>query len=313
MTARIRIAFLTLSLIAAILPAIAQEAGTSKNGLSIELGGGLRWTGIGDLRDHIGALDEYLYDLCGSANYLPGHLRQPGPFGPDLDLTLRLELGRGFSVGAGAGFSRILDRSESLGVFFLYQDPTIHYRTVAAFLRTDIRLVPVHVDVSYRWTLSRDLSLTLGAGAVACFASVDLERSLNFYPLIYDPAQGIVWPHLDDSFEVSGTGFGPLGKLGLEFRASRSLTLLVLVEGRYARVTRLKGRQSYSYDSWIDEGYYVEGENRGVLQTGTSDQTVMGLTDDFPDLSVTPSPAMRQVRFDLSGFSCRLGVRLRLF
>ncbi|MCK7478208.1 MAG: hypothetical protein M0C28_12965 [Candidatus Moduliflexus flocculans] len=206
-----------------------------------------------------------------------------------------------------------MGRSESLGVFFLYQDPTIYYRTVATFLRSDIRLVPVHVDVSYRLTLSRDLSLTLGAGAVACFASVDLERSLNFYPLIYNPAQGIVWPHLDDSFEVSGMGFGPLGKLGLEFRASRSLTLLFLIEGRYARVTRLKGRQSYSYNSWIDEGYDVEGENEGILRTGTSDQTVMGLTGDFPDISVTPSPTMRPVRLDLSGISCRLGFRLRLF
>jgi len=313
MTARIRIAFLALALIAANLPASAQEASTPKNGLSFELGGGFRWTAIGDIRDHIDALDEYLYDLCGSANYLPGHLRQPGPYGPDLDFTLRLELGCGFSAAAGAGFSRILDRSESLGVFFLYQDPTIHYRTVATFLRTDIRLVPVHVDVSYRWALARDLSLTLGAGAVACFASVDLERSLNFYPLTYNPAEGIVWPHLDDSFEVSGIGFGPLGKLGLEFRASRSLTLLVLVEGRYARVTRLKGRQAYSYDSWIDEGYYVEGENEGFLQTGTSDRSLMGLSEDVPDLSVTPSPTMRQARFDLGGISCRLGVRLRLF
>jgi hypothetical protein len=63
----------------------------------------------------------------------------------------------------------------------------------------------------------------------------------------------------------------------------------------------------------VNSTYFVDGEIEGTLLMGTSDKTVMGLPEGFPDLSVIPSEAMRTVRFDLSGFSCRLGLRIRLW
>ena len=136
---------------------------------------------------------------------------------------------------------------------------------------------------------------------------------MGIHPIFYNPQEQMIRPLLDDLFSLNGFGIGPLGKVGLELKISRPLALVFEVEGRYARTAHLEGLQDYFYYSPLNAEYYVHGKIEGTLRIGTSDKTVMGFTNDFPDLSVTPSETMRKARLDLSGFSCRLGLRLRLF
>lgn len=306
------IAALVLSWVAVCRPASAADHDDFFHRLSFELTGGLRWASVGDIGGHIGAIDSFLYDFCTEINYLPGQLRKPGPWGPDVALALRLDLRPGLSVAIGTGFLEVYDSSSSYGIgSFSSGTPDLDPRSITTYVRSDIRSIPVQAEVSRSWRLSRNISFTAGMGASVTFSSIRLHREMGIHPIFYNVTESIVWPHLDDHFRLKGIGFGPLGKAGLELRISSPLTLLFEVEGRYARTARLKGRQKYSYYSPIDNEYFVSGEAEGTLQIGTSDKTVMGLTGDFPDLSVSPSQSMRPARLDLSGFSCRLGVRFR--
>jgi hypothetical protein len=310
----LRFSTLFLFLLVAWRPAVAGDKDGILNTLSLKLSGGLGLTGIGDLRDHVGALDDYLHSFCNEYNYLPGQLDRPGIWGPDVALEVRLELGRGLSLGIGTGFMKTADHSASYGIGdFSGGAPVLDPRSITTDLRSDIRSIPVQADISRSWPLSRNLSLTAGAGVAVYFSSVKLERRMGIHPVFYVVEELVIRPHLDDLFSLSGFGIGPLGKVGLEYKISRPLTLVLEVEGRYAGITHLKGLQDYSYYSPLNAEYFVHGEIEGTLQIGTSDKTVMGLTNDFPDLSVTPSETMRTARLDLSGFSCRLGFRLRLF
>lgn len=310
----LRFATLVLTLLAVCRPAIAADEDGPLHRLSFKLSGGLRLTGVGDLRDHIGALDDYLHSFCGGYNYLPGQLDRPGVWGPDVAFDVRFDLGRRLSFGIGIGFMKTTDHSASFGIGdFSGGGPVLDARTITTYLRSDIRSIPVQADISRSWPLSRNLSLTAGAGVAVYFSSVKLERRMGIHPVFYVVEELVIRPHLDDLFSLRGIGIGPLGKVGLELKISRPLALVLEVEGRYAKTTRLKGFQEYSYYSPLNDEYYVNGEIEGTLQIGTSDKTVMGLTNDFPDLSVTPSETMRKARLDLSGFSCRLGLRLRLF
>ena len=305
---------LFLVLLAVCRPAIAADKDGLLHKLSFKLSGGLRMTGVGDLRDHVGALDDYLHSFCGGYNYLPGQLDRPGVWSPDVSLEVRFDLGRGLSLGLGTGFVKAADNSASFGIGdFSGGAPVPDARTITTYLRSDIRSIPVQADISRSWPLSRNLSFTAGAGVAVYFSSVKLERRMGIHPIFYNPQEQMTRPLLDDLFSLNGFGIGPLGKVGLELKISRPLALVFEVEGRYAKTAHLEGLQDYFYYSPLNPEYYVHGEIEGTLRIGTSDKTVMGLTNDFPDLSVTPSETMRKARLDLSGFSCRLGLRLRLF
>lgn len=306
------LASLAFSLITLNPEAIAGDEGTSSSKFSLKLSGGLRWTSVGDIGDHVVALDDYLYGLCSGINYLPGQLKKPGPWGPDLDLELRLDLRHGFSAGISVGFSQVTKSSRSYGVAPFEIGSAWEYRSITTSMDTKFWAMPVRLDVAHSWALSRGLSLSVGCGLAGYFVWVSLDRYMSFHPLSYLKTALNYWPALSDEYRVRGFGFGPVGRISLELRISNPLSFVFEVEGRYAKVNRLAGRQSYTYYSPVDSAYLIDGEVEGTLLIGTSDKTVMGLPDGFPDLSVIPSEAMRTVSLDLSGFACRLGLRFRL-
>jgi hypothetical protein len=292
--------------------AIADDERTPSSKFSLKLSGGLRWTSVGDIGDHAVALDNYLYGLCSGINYLPGQLEKPGPWGPDIGLELRLHFRHGFSAGIEVGFSGVSESSRSYGIAPFEIGSAWEYRSITTSMDTKVWTMPVRLDVAHSWAFSRALSLSVGCGLAGYFVWLRLDRYMSFHPLSYLKTALVYWPALNDEYRVRGFGVEPVGRISLELRISNPLSFVFEVEGRYAKVNRLAGRQSYIYYSPVNSTYFVDGEIEGTLLMGTSDKTVMGLPEGFPDLSVIPSEAMRTVRFDLSGFSCRLGLRIRL-
>ena len=103
------------------------------------------------------------------------------------------------------------------------------------------------------------------------------------------------------------------GGVGLEYGVTENLSMVVEVQGRFARVGSLKGKECVMTNNSLSE------------QAGTLYYyrwAWFGSGPWYPRLSVSESPpeggigsfkGVREARLDLSGFALRIGLRMRLF
>jgi hypothetical protein len=101
--------------------------------------------------------------------------------------------------------------------------------------------------------------------------------------------------------------------MGLEYNIANNLALVLEVKGRYAR-SNPQGKET---SSWFEEPFIIE---EGNLYIGERNLLYEGYGEHCPDLVFYKSKPigdefqnMREAVLDLSGFSLRAGIRIKLF
>jgi hypothetical protein len=108
-------------------------------------------------------------------------------------------------------------------------------------------------------------------------------------------------------YSVKSHGPGLIGGIGLEHKLNSFLALIVEAQGRYSKLRKLKGTTSGAVEDGEGALYIGEKYNsqydwfEPCLITSSS----MPASDEFRN--------MRKAALDLSGFSLKLGFRIRLF
>ncbi len=297
---------LSVSLFFADQPTLAQERGSFRPKLSLKLTAGPKYMAVGDLNHHITSFDDYMAGSIGF--YRGGKMKGIGHLTPDLEGEFRVQVRPRFALALGSGYLSGSNHSDfqTVGTFPFSGDwsPSLFEFVVEPRIRT----IPLKLGLYYSLPLVSRVEFLLNGGIGLYFSKASLVK-INRIHYLAEPTIPEE-PEIYDQYDVRGNGLGFHGGVGLEYRLTRSVFLVLDAQGRYARIRRLSGsRVFWNSSPWI----MSQGTDEGVLYIGTRDMTAEGYGDNCPDLVVSPSQNVRRAALDFSGFSLTVGLRIKLF
>lgn len=271
--------------------ALSEERENFKRKLSINFTTGYCSMNVGDLNTYLKSFDNYLRE---TTNYEGGKIKTLYYF-PEISLELRWDLSSRFAVNVGMGV--MSEKKESSFEFTEDDSPYIYYRHY--YIEQEIKVLPLILKSHYSALLSSRVHLSLNFGLAYYFSKcyLTIHESLPIMPLPM-------------TCSVNTKGPGLICGIGLEYNLASFLVLMIEAQGRYSKLRKLEG---YTY------GFYGFGEDgEGILYIG---EKYYAADDRYrPYLITSPSKPsgaeyrnIREAVLDLSGFSLKFGIRIRLF
>jgi hypothetical protein len=215
---------------------------------------------------------------------------------------LIFELDRNFGVGLGAGFLRCSIKNQANG----YQPD---YGPSAVFLsKTELIALPVRVFAYLSIPLNRKLSFMANAG-ISYYLRARYTADWQEYDSV--ALSGVFWMGISTVAREKRNPFGLQGSLGIEYRLSKRIGLILLeAQGRWARFRGLEGTSVAEVAEGSDPRYTLFSE------TGKLYYESVPMISDAPRLIMIqssppngPGGQPRQAVVDFSGFSLQAGFR----
>jgi opacity protein-like surface antigen len=273
-----------------------------KPGLSLKLIGGALYTVIGDMNEHLKSYS----DLPDSF----GNLEKLGNWSGDVELELRMDVSPRVGFGlATSGFLR--QRSErSLFVYGGDLNPEVVKFDIQSVIAPGIEAsMPLGLNIYFSIPLGSKLGMYLSPGVG--WYSGKMTKNETTYMFYSDGTVdfGNVYWAVENKFSV-----GFQGALGLEYRVAGNLILVTELQGRHIRMNGLKGREEFVYKG----GHFEESGTLYYLRTTYGGEvgpwiTALEVRKRLPGGGIFSVKDAREAVLDLSGFSLRVGLRVRLF
>jgi hypothetical protein len=290
-------------------PSYSEERIKFKQGLSIKIKSGANYLAYGSINDHLKSYDTYLSEMTG----YEGGKTKALHFSSDLETELVWDISTKFSLSLGIGY--ISGKNKS---YYEYTGPfpfqTWNQAKQNYFIKPRFKTIPLKLGIYYNLPIFSRIRLFLNSGLGYYFSKASLYKchwscAWGGYDIIYTK---------EEIYDVSSNGLGLHGGIGFEYSIANNLALVLEIQGRYARIKNLKGHRYYSLTMPFEMS---SGEEEGgTLYVGERDLTNEGYGENCPDLIISPSlptgngfKNIKEVVLDLSGYSLRAGIRIRLF
>jgi len=288
--------FLSLTILCIFLLPTAGNTQDFLKKFSLKFSGGMGNTAGGDFNavpDGMNSISGDLIPLLGLTK--TGNLENP-KWGLDFEAEFVFSLSKNFGVGIGVGYlKRTKDSSLEMALEPLGR-ATINWEP-------EFSLIPITLSSYYSFPISSKMNAFLKAGIGYYFVKVNLKFREEYESFFGESG----WE--EDEAEATDNAFGFHGGLGFEYNISGSIALYAEGMGRYLKIKDWETEWKTTYPLGVIEG------------SGTvwyTEELWLPLGKYYPGLEILeqrPSgPEYRNVReaeIDFSGFSFRVGIRIR--
>lgn len=177
--------------------------------------------------------------------------------------------------------------------------------------------------VEFEKTSSTDIYITRPK-----FQALPLRLSLSFYPLpyfyfkwgfeYYFAQCSYFYQYKTEEFQEEWQGeakaqdIGFLGGFGFEWKLFSPLSFVIEATGRYARIMGLKGEGKYKDPEgtvYTEEGSLMIYEKIRII--GEKGYPHLFIHEKAPTAYVSPDPKPKEAILDFSGFSLKVGIKIR--
>ena len=291
--------------------ALSEEKEKFKPKFSIKLTGGYGYVPLGDINEFLDTRSGlsrkkkiYWPDLFSLRDEIKNI-----NYGLNLEGELRINISSKFAIGIGIEY--IHAKKESY--LILRGKNSITTYTARESYEPKITIIPVKLGIYYQLPLLPRTSLLFNIGGGYYFAKSSLffDQYEKWSSLSYDSAYfSSFWT--EHRYKFNGGNFGFHGGIGFEYSLGKNLSLVIEGQGRYVKIKELKGKD-ITITSWGDKEkiygilWYYNREMENKIYT-----YLIILDRSNPELSYLPSN-IRKAVLDLSGFSLRVGIRIKLF
>ena len=255
---------------------------SAQSRFGFKLGEGLSYIGGGDLNQGVAGMVDFYEDLFGldATASTVGEFR-PLHLGANFNAELFFQLSPKIAVGLGTGYFEASRESRLTMTNWVGE--------VNVWWKPRVAIFPLTLNFRYLIPAGKGFRLVLTAGAGMYFANCRFD-----------------WAFQTDvtQMDLSGSGPGIHGGVGLEIDLSPAFALTFDLLGRYAQTGALTGEFSRGVQTAVDgtlwnvEVFY--------FQLGTYPSLFYSKAD------ISDSPGARQTRLDLSGFGAAVGILIRL-
>lgn len=265
---------------------------------SFKLSGGMGNTKTADLKDFIDGLNSKLVDLGSFFGMSQEGELKDVDWGLDLEGEIILNLSESFGVGFSLGYMKRTETSEA------------RLSLLAPLARLSItwepeyRIIPFCLNGYYFYPVASKMNIFLKAGVGYYAAKINFRTRQDEGGIFGQTG----WNQSDGEGKDSTIGFQ--GALGFEYEVTDSVILVFEGSGRYA-----------NFNDWDVENYYSDSTAFSSVEKGT-----FWYTEEYENLSGRYYPTLRlleqrpqeeglrevrKAEFGFSGFSFKLGIRIR--
>ena len=280
----------------------SDEKKSATGRFSLKLTGGARYVSVGDMNKHL--------DSFNSLPNVGGEIAPITNWSNDWELELRMRLSS--KVGLGIATSGFFNKWNQTSLFMFGGDawiPEVVKFDIQYVFRPEIKsAMPLGLNLYCLLYSSSKLNLVVNAGT-GWYTGKMTEHLVSYY-LQSDGGVYFGSRHwsVDNTFSL-----GFQGGFGAEYSITDELALVAEVQGRYARVGRLKGSMTHMINSGREEEKGTLFYYRTTLGEVGPWYTELVVRRTAPEGGFVSIKDVREARLDLSGFALRIGLRLRLF
>lgn len=280
-----------------LLPGLnqAQQAQSrQKKGVALKFTGGMNYMSLGDWNAFMnGWTDYYNYVANEVGGTMEGEFKSIR-WGLDFEGDVIINFNPRFGITIGSGYISGKKAPDGKKIIQTLPDETIT-------LNHDMQISAIPVKIGVYYCLSRfsKFRFFLSGGIGYYFAKIS-----EVYKNQWDGS----WSHENQS--AKGEGFGFQGGMGFELDIFKNIAFVVEGYGRYAKIGNLMGERDWSMS------FGPSGSRKGGLYYFDLD-IPYGLLPYIEISSGTPGGLnrrnVRKATVDLSGFTVRIGFKIRLF
>jgi hypothetical protein len=283
----------------------SEKKGNSRLRLSLKLAAGPGYIRVGDINNHIQSFDDYM--SASLVFYQGGKMERISNYIPHFEGELRIDFNPKLAIAVGTGYISGSKSSDfqTAGIFPFSStrwDPALF----EYIIEPEIKAIPLKVGIYYSIPLTSNIDFLMQGGIGYYFSKAYLLKK-NIIRSLYEFSIP-EYPQIVNEYEVSGSSPGLHGGIGLEYKLTNAFFLVIDVQGRYAKITKLSGTRAH-FNTWNSD----QNQDNGILYIGTRNLTDEGYGDNCPDLLISPSLNMDKASLDLSGFYLTIGLKIRLF
>lgn len=258
-------------------------------GISVRLGGGFLFFGSGDISNgSLGEFDRITASLVSSGTKITLKKRTAVHSGADITGDIIYSLNR--RTGLGVRFDYIRSYPES-SLRYAFGGDVNEYTLDT---KPHINVYAIRPGLYYERPLNRWLRFLANGGPA-------------LYIVTYEFSRRFIVPGREDDTrqKVTANRLGLQGGVGLELQLNARAGLFVEAQGRYARITSLKGTEwLYTWEDFQSVNATTEGFLYSLDKEGYPALSVL-------DEATAKSGNARRAVLDLSGVSVAAGVRIR--
>ncbi len=288
----------------------SEEKEDFKKEFSLKITGGWGRIAIGDMNTKLESFNNnsvFEYARLYYPDLISGEIRTLNNRIPDWEFELRMDLSPRFALGISTSVPFHL-KNESSIIYTIRGGAGDQTHTFV--FRPEIKTwLPIKLGIYYSLPFNSRAGVVFNAGIGSYSVKVSEYKTLE----IIFPSGGSYWENRYWKAS-SNVSFGFHIGIGIEYSLTKNLVVVLESQGTYARVKRLKGIMRYEYDwggIFEEEGtlYYFSMYD-GWIGAGYNDLEVW---DEPPELTLKWISNTRKAILDLSGFSLRVGIIIKLF
>jgi hypothetical protein len=277
-----------------LLPGLNQAEET-KRGFALKLTGGMNYMSLGDWNAFMnGWTDYYNYVANEAGGTMEGEFKSIR-WGLDFEGDVIIYLNPRLGITIGSGYISGKKGPDGNKIIQTLPDEAI---TVNHDMK--ISAIPVKIGVYYCLARFSKFGFFLSGGIGYYFAKISE---------VYKNQWNGGWSH--ENQKANGEEIGFHGGIGLELDITKNIAFVVEGYGRYAKIRDLIGERDWSMS------FGPSGSRKGGLYYFDLDIPDYGLLPYIEISSGTPGGLnrrnVRKATVDLSGFTVKIGIKIRLF
>jgi hypothetical protein len=262
-------------------------------GLTLKLSGGFNYFNAGDVGDGTRGYYDMRAGHFSSSGYTLEEWKRPFNNGFDLSGDVIFYLKPKIGIGLGSGYIYSTRTS-----YFIVSGKDIYLEKFGS--SSEIRAFPIRLSVYLSFPVHRLFTVSVSGGPALYLAE------FTYY-------LGPDWIDLNSvTQKATSNGFGFHAGVGLEVRLNRRAAFVIEGQGRYAKISNFKGKETKYLYVPAEPGSFA-GEERIWDEEGTLYYLEQGKQSYLAFFKEDPSgfTTAKKASFDLSGFSLRAGLIYR--
>lgn len=258
-----------------------------ERGLRVKLSGGLGYFFGGDIDKGTRGLYDSTADFLSSAGYTVDKRIESFHSALDISVDFIFYIKPHFGVGLGSGLIRATETNLLIvtGKEILLEHQIAIIPKVSAF--------PIRLGLYFALPIHHSFSISLNGGT-----------SLYLAKYSYDLAT--TWDDMDNINQYANAkGFGLHAGIGLGIKLNERVGFLIEGQGRYAKISNFKGKETKRESTGLDYVYSVENGTLYYLEDGK--HPYLTVVKEEPSGYKTTRKAL----FNFSGFTLRAGLIIK--
>lgn len=279
---------------------------------SLKLTGGASHLAVGHLNESLASISEILLSGGGGV-YSTSEVKRLNNWNIAWEVELNVHISRRIGIGIGVSNPLQLSNESNISINSWYADPP--GSLVGSFVsRPDIRYrIPMTINVHYSLPIFSRTDILFSAGGG--YYSGSMKEALDY---TISDGSDTRW-HRSNWESMSKSALGFHGGIGAEYSFSNRLAIVVDVQYRQAKIRNLQTTlnidsnllpESFIYDEHGTLYLWVWGEEGPLGLTSKEFYVWQGNPPEYG--GVLFGHSMGKAILDLSGFSLKLGIRIRL-